>query len=142
MTSSQQFSHFFLHVNGRSHTTHTLVGRFSFFTPRIADGVARDAARVVVVGRARFSARSACAVVLVVALRAHDAVNIRFARHRVRTSTRASFARAFMHSCICFPFHARDAFGRAMAIGTRGVRKSDATHGGVARARETARESR
>ena len=139
MTSSQQFSHFFLHVNGRSHTTHTLVGRFSFFTPRIADGVARDAARVVVVGRARFSARSACAVVLVVALRAHDAVNIRFARHRVRTSTRASFARAFTHS----RFHARThAFGRAMAIGTRGVRKSGATHGGVARARETARESR
>ena len=35
VTSSQHCSHFFLHVNGRSHTTHTLVGRFSFFTPRV-----------------------------------------------------------------------------------------------------------
>jgi hypothetical protein len=37
VTSSQQFSHFFLHVNGRAHTTHVLLGRFSFFTPRIVD---------------------------------------------------------------------------------------------------------
>jgi hypothetical protein len=32
-TSSQTFSHFFLHVNGRLHVTQILVGRFSFFTP-------------------------------------------------------------------------------------------------------------
>ena len=30
VTSSQHFSHFFLHVNGRLHTTQTLEGRFSF----------------------------------------------------------------------------------------------------------------
>ena len=36
VTSSQHLSHFLRHVNGRSHTTHTFVGRFSFFTPRIA----------------------------------------------------------------------------------------------------------
>ena len=35
VTSSQHRSHFFLHVNGRSHTTHVFVGKFSFFTPRI-----------------------------------------------------------------------------------------------------------
>jgi hypothetical protein len=34
VTSSQHFSHFLRHVNGRLHVTHTLVGRFSFFTPR------------------------------------------------------------------------------------------------------------
>ena len=32
LTSSQQRSHFFLHVNGRWQTTHSLLGRFSFFT--------------------------------------------------------------------------------------------------------------
>mmetsp|Transcript_44312 Transcript_44312/g.110951 ORF Transcript_44312/g.110951 Transcript_44312/m.110951 type:complete len:202 (+) Transcript_44312:190-795(+) len=33
VTSSQHFSHFFLHVNGRLHVTHIFCGRFSFFTP-------------------------------------------------------------------------------------------------------------
>mmetsp|Transcript_14378 Transcript_14378/g.36378 ORF Transcript_14378/g.36378 Transcript_14378/m.36378 type:complete len:214 (-) Transcript_14378:29-670(-) len=36
VTSSQQRSHFLRQVKGRSHTMHTLLGRFSFLTPRIA----------------------------------------------------------------------------------------------------------
>mmetsp|Transcript_19495 Transcript_19495/g.39481 ORF Transcript_19495/g.39481 Transcript_19495/m.39481 type:complete len:208 (+) Transcript_19495:260-883(+) len=34
VTSSQHLSHFLRHVKGRSHTTQTFEGRFSFFTPR------------------------------------------------------------------------------------------------------------
>ena len=37
VTSSQHRSHFFLHVNGRPHTTHSFEGKFSFFTPRVID---------------------------------------------------------------------------------------------------------
>ena len=50
-TSSQQRSHFFLHVKGRLHTAQTLLGRFSFFTPRgIADGEDLDLASSTVTG--------------------------------------------------------------------------------------------